>query len=67
MVELTKNKRLFNNKLVLMTYKQASDRYSLSVSKVTELAKTGEALVKIGKSARIDVQKMDDFLLSFRG
>ena len=64
MVELTKNKRLFNNKLVLTTYKQASDRYSLSVSKVTELAKTGEALVKIGKSARINVQKMDDYLLN---
>ena len=50
--------------VLLITYKQAMKRYSLGLSTVIELAKESNALIKIGKSARINVQKMDDYLLN---
>ena len=50
----------------MLTYKQACERYNLGMSTVQKLARQGEALVKIGKSARVDVEKMDSFVLSFR-
>ena len=51
---------------ILLTYKQACERYNLGMSTVQRLARQGEALIKIGKSARVDVEKMDKFVLSFR-
>ena len=54
------------NKGILITYKQACERYNLGMNTVMKLARQGEALVKIGKSARVDVEKMDNFVLSFR-
>ena len=55
-----------NNKGILITYKQACERYNLGMNTVMKLARQGEALVKIGKSARVDVEKMDSFVLSFK-
>lgn len=55
-----------NNKGILITYKQACERYNLGMNTIQKLARQGEALVKIGKSARVDVEKMDSFVLSFR-
>ena len=49
-----------------LTYKQACERYNLGMNTVQKLARQGDALVKIGKSARVDVEKMDKFVLSFR-
>ena len=55
-----------NNKGILITYKQACERYNLGMNTVQRLAREAGALVKIGKSARIDIAKMDSFVLSFR-
>lgn len=55
-----------DEKAILITYVEACKRYSLGMNTVMKLAKTGNALVKIGKSARVDVKKMDSFILSFR-
>lgn len=55
-----------SDKAVLITYEQACQRYSLGMNTVQKLARQGDALVKIGKSARVDVEKMDKFVLSFR-
>ena len=54
-----------NEEAVLITYKQACERYSLGMNTVMKLARTGECLIKIGKSARITAMKMDDFIKSF--
>lgn len=63
-----KNMRKFNESEngILLTYKQACERYNLGMNTVQRLARQGDALVKIGKSARVDVEKMDSFVLSFR-
>lgn len=55
-----------SEKAVLITYEQACQRYSLGMNTIQKLARTGNALVKIGRSARVDVQKMDAFVMSFR-
>ena len=55
-----------SDKAVLITYEQACQRYSLGMNTIQKLARTGNALVKIGRSARVDVEKMDSFVLSFR-
>lgn len=67
MKELAKNKDLAKQRIVLMTYKQAAERYNLSVSKIRRLAVDSDTLIKIGGSTRIDVEKMDEFVLSFKG
>lgn len=67
MRELAKNKDLTKQRIVLMTYKQAAERYNLSVSKIRRLAVDSDTLIKIGGSTRIDVEKMDEFVLSFKG
>ncbi len=55
------------NNTVLITYSQAIERYNLGRNKVYDLAKEADAIIKIGKSARIDMKKMDEFVLSFKG
>ncbi len=55
-----------NEKGILLTYKDACKRYNLGMNTVQRLAREAGALVKIGKSARIDIAKMDSFVLSFR-
>lgn len=55
-----------NNKGILITYKQACERYNLGMNTVQRLARDAGALIKINKSARIDVEKMDSYVLSFR-
>lgn len=67
MRELAKNKDLVKQRIVLMTYKQAAERYNLCQNKIITLARQADAVIKIGKSARIDVEKMDEFVLSFKG
>lgn len=54
-------------KTLLITYSQAVERYNLGRNKVYDLAKEADAVIKIGKSARIDMKKMDEFVLSFKG
>ena len=61
------NKTFSNNKAILITYKQAAERYNLGMTKVTELARKSDSLIKIGKAARIDVKKMDDYIFSLVG
>ena len=55
-----------NNKGILITYKQACERYNLGMNTVQRLAREAGALVKIGKSARIDIAKIDSLVMSFR-
>ena len=55
-----------SDKAVLITYEQACQRYSLGMNTIQKLARTGNALVKIVRSARVDVEKMDAFVMSFR-
>lgn len=64
---LAKNKDLAKQRIVLMTYKQAAERYSLSLSTIKRLVGDSDALIKIGGCTRIDVEKMDEFVLSFKG
>lgn len=51
---------------ILITYKVACERYNLGMNTVQRLARDAGALVKIGRVARVDVEKMDNFVLSFR-
>lgn len=67
MRELAKNKDLAKQRIVLMNYKQAAERYNLSISTIRRLAGDSDALIKIGGCTRIDVEKMDEFVLSFKG
>lgn len=55
-----------NEKGILLTYKDACERYNLGMNTVQRLAREAGALIKINKSARIDVSKMDNYILSFR-
>lgn len=52
----------------LLRVSEAADQLSLSRSKVYELIASGEiAVVKIGKSARIERQELERFVARLRG
>lgn len=46
----------------LITFKEASERYSMGISTIRKLAKKSGAFRKIGKCARIDVSVMDAYI-----
>ena len=45
-----------------ITAQMATQRYNLCRGKVTALAKTANAFIKIGACARIDTEKLDRYL-----
>ena len=55
------NRQITENSL-LITPAMASERYNLNRGSVVQLAKQGGAFLKIGKNARIDIRKMDDYI-----
>ena len=55
------NKQITENSL-LITPALAAERYNLNRGSVVQLAKQGGAFLKIGKNARIDIRKMDDYI-----
>ncbi len=51
---------------MLISYEEASKRYSLGVTSLRKRAKECRALYKIGKSALINVRIMDEYMETFR-
>jgi hypothetical protein len=48
---------------LLITCQQACDRYNLGLTSVRQLMKDSGAMVKIGKSVRINMPVMDAYIL----
>ncbi len=51
---------------MLISYEEASKRYSLGVTSLRKRAKECRALYKIGRSALINVRIMDEYMETFR-
>lgn len=49
-----------------VTYSEGAEIYSLGISSLIRLARDSKSLVKIGRSARIDVEKLDCYLNSLK-
>ena len=50
----------------LITYEEASIRYSLGTTTLRKMSKQCGAFIKIGNAARIDVEIMDKYIETFR-
>ena len=53
-----------NNNAKLITYEQAMARYNLGKNTIINMATKANAIVHIGKCARIVVETMDDFFMT---
>lgn len=58
------NKPVRNNNARFVTPEMAKRRYNLCRENIIKLAKESGALVKYGRSVRVDVEKMDAYLIN---
>lgn len=49
-----------------VTYQEGAEIFSLGISTLIRLARESNSLVKIGRSARIDLEKLDCYLNSLK-
>lgn len=54
-------------KQFLLSYQEAATRYAVSVNTVKKFALEANAIVRMGKSARIIANKLDNYLCEIAG
>lgn len=56
----------FQNEKIFVKYTDIMERYSISRSTAIRWAKAADAVYKIGCTTRIDLKKMDEFVLNHK-